>query len=146
MYYYHPAFRCPVCSNQPYIYPSYQFYPQTYSYPYFYSPNWQAIRETPIKGKATWTWGGMKTKCNIPWSYNNNLTAAVGRNSPFQCGQRLRVKNISVTPFTEVEVTVVDEVQQFPANRINLHRVAFEALGISPSAGVINVEITPVHG
>ncbi|WP_075981168.1 hypothetical protein [Bacillus massilinigeriensis] len=146
MFYNYPPYHCPACSYQAFYPPLYNFYPQPYSYPYFFSPYGRTLRETPIKGKATWTWGGMTTKCNIPWSYNHNMTAAVGRNSPFQCGQRLKVKNISVTPYTEVEVTVVDEVAQYPANKISLHRVAFEALGISPSAGVINVEITPIQG
>lgn len=143
MYHYHSAFQCPVCSNKLSYNPPYHSYPQPY--PYFQPPYWQNIRETtPIKGKATWTWGGTKTKCSIPWSYNHHMTAAVGKGSPFQCGQRIRVKNITVPPYTEVEVTVVDEVKQYPANKISLHRKAFEALGISPSAGVINVEITPL--
>lgn len=143
MYYYNPVFHYPACCSQPLYSPMYSVYSQP-PYPYFYVPYGRTL-ETPIKGKATWTWGGMTTKCSIPWSFNHNMTAAVGRNSPFQCGQRLKVKNISVTPYTEVEVTVVDEVPNYPANKISLHRVAFEALGISPSAGVINVEITPIN-
>ncbi|MRG86114.1 DUF3889 domain-containing protein [Salinibacillus xinjiangensis] len=98
-------------------------------------------RQQPISGQATWTEGGQVTKCNQPWSSNEYMTVAVGENTPYQCGQTLKVTN--PTNQREVLVTVVDQVKGFPPNKINLHRKAFEALGVSPDMGVINVQITP---
>ncbi|MFD1849888.1 RlpA-like double-psi beta-barrel domain-containing protein [Oceanobacillus bengalensis] len=97
-----------------------------------------------ITGQATWTEGGQVTKCNIPWSDYNQMTAAVGEDSPFRCGQIIKVRNLSAPVGREVFVKIVDEVQGYPINRINLHRAAFAALGINPSVGVINVEMTPL--
>ena len=73
------------------------------------------------------------------------MTVAVSETSPFKCGQKLKVKNISFVPQGEVTVTVVDQVKQYQPNQIVLHRKAFEALGVNPTVGVINVEITPVN-
>jgi hypothetical protein len=69
------------------------------------------------------------------------MTAAVGVNTPYQCGQALK---ITYPPTQRVlVVTVVDRVPDYPPNRINLHRKVFEALGANPDLGIINVEITP---
>jgi hypothetical protein len=140
-----PIYICPVCHNHVYSRNFPGYYPphvQPYFNPMQY---WYYSREPEtIIGKASWTWGGMTTKCEIGWSFNEHMTAAVGENSPFKCGQKLKVRNITFVPSTEVIVTVVDEVKKYPANKINLHRKAFEALGISPTVGVIDVEITPV--
>ncbi|WP_248278439.1 DUF3889 domain-containing protein [Bacillus sp. DNRA2] len=103
--------------------------------------NW--YRQRPIRGQATWTDGGRITKCGIPWSKNRYLTAAVGANSPYRCGQSLKIRNLSVPGGREIIVTVVDQVAGYPANRISLHRRAFEALGAHPSLGVMNIEIIP---
>ncbi|WP_052947378.1 hypothetical protein [Aneurinibacillus tyrosinisolvens] len=84
------------------------------------------------------------TKCGIPWTYNNGMTAAVGESSPYKCNQVLKVKNISIPQPKEVFVVVVDEVKGFPPNKLNLHRDAFEALGSPASVGIIEIEITPV--
>lgn len=100
-------------------------------------------RQRPIRGQATWTDGGRITKCGIPWSKNRYLTAAVGANSPYRCGQSLKIRNLSVPGGREIIVTVVDQVAGYPANRISLHRRAFEALGAHPSLGVMNIEIIP---
>ncbi|MEH7382202.1 RlpA-like double-psi beta-barrel domain-containing protein [Bacillus sp. JJ1533] len=138
-----PGFYCPYCHG--YVEPRNwydEYYYQQYSVPY-YGWDWNRNPET-ILGKATWTWGGTPTKCEIGWSYDNNMTVAVSENSPFKCGQRLRIRNVSFVPNQDIIVTVVDQVKKFPANRINLHRKAFEALGASPSVGVLNVEITPI--
>lgn len=155
-----PVSICPVCNG----YIEHRFYPSLPPYtigylhrnyvPYWHSiPYWNPTMYWPfyrepektILGKATWTWGGVPTKCEIGWSHNNYMTAAVGEESPFHCGQKLKIKNISFVPSREIIVTVVDEVKKYPTNKINLHRLAFEALGVQPSAGVINVEITPVN-
>ncbi|MFB4162266.1 DUF3889 domain-containing protein [Alteribacillus sp. JSM 102045] len=101
-------------------------------------------RQQSVRGQATWTEGGEVTKCGIPWSTNDYMTAAVGEDSPYQCGQMLRVKNLS-DPDKEVTVMVVDETRGYPPNKINLHRNAFEALGANLDVGVLNVEITPVE-
>lgn len=141
------GFYCPHCHG--YLEPRniydeyyYQQYVPMYPAPY-YGWDWNRNPET-ILGKATWTWGGTPTKCEIGWSYDHNMTAAVGENSPFKCGQQLRIRNVSFVPNQDIIVTVVDQVKKYPANRINLHRKAFEALGASPSVGVLNVEITPI--
>lgn len=141
----------PVYMN-PYHYNHYYwgYYPvhdqRYYAPPVYYEPFPYYYRDpNAINGKATWTWGGMPTKCELSWSYNHHMTAAVGENSPFQCGQRLKVRNTSFLPMKEVIVTVVDEVKQYPPNRINLHRKAFEALGAPPSIGIIDVEMIPVE-
>ncbi|SDQ57385.1 rare lipoprotein A [Virgibacillus subterraneus] len=96
-------------------------------------------RQQPIRGQATWTEGGQETKCGIPWSQNRYMTAAVGKNSPYECRQTIKVRN----PQTgrELLLTVVDEVSGYPQNKINLHRRAFEALGANTAQGVIDVEI-----
>lgn len=96
-------------------------------------------RQQPVKGQATWTEGGQVTKCGIPWSDNRYMTVAVGQNSPYQCGQTIKVRNQETG--RELLVTVVDEVAGYPQNRINLHRRAFEALGANTAQGVIDVEI-----
>ena len=100
-------------------------------------------RQPPIRGQATWTDGGQVTKCGIPWSRNRYMTAAVGSNSPYKCGQTLKIRNLSTPGSREIIVTVVDQVLGFPANKINLHRRAFEALGANPGLGVINILIIP---
>ncbi len=142
-----PANVCPYCHNPVDNRNNYGYYHTNQMQPYFNPmPYWYPVREPePVIGKASWTWGGMPTKCEIFWSYNEHMTASVGEKSPFKCGQKLKVKNISFIPSKEVLVTVVDQVKNYPANRINLHRKAFEALGVSPSVGVIDVEITPVY-
>lgn len=96
-----------------------------------------------VRGTATWTEGGPVTKCGSEWAINEYMTVAVSTNSPYECGQTLRIKNLSVAPGHEIIATVVDKVVGFPANKINLHKKAFEALGSDPSVGVITVEITP---
>lgn len=120
-------------------------------YPYFHMPlyndqqtySYAADRQQAIRGQATWTNGGPVTKCGIPWSTNEYMTVAVGENTPYECGEMIKVKNLSVAGEREVIVTVVDRVAGYPFNRINLHRRAFEALGANPSIGIVNVEITP---
>lgn len=99
-------------------------------------------RQQAVQGKATWTEGGQITKCGIPWSANQYMTAAVSANSPYQCGQTLKISNATL-PQREVIVTVVDEVQGYPPNWINLHRRAFIALGAHLNQGVMNVIINP---
>ncbi|TRM12510.1 DUF3889 domain-containing protein [Lentibacillus cibarius] len=100
-------------------------------------------RQQTINGQATWTEGGAITKCGIPWSTNQYMTVAVGTNSSYPCGRMLKVRN----PATgrEILVKVVDETPGYAQNQINLHRKAFEALGVNPQQGIMNVEITPVH-
>lgn len=109
-----------------------RFYP---TYPYY------ADRQQSIQGQATWTEGGQITQCGIPWSQNQYMTAAVGVNTPYQCGQTIKI----LYPPTQraLLVTVVDRVPGYPLNKINLHRKAFETLGANPDMGIINVEITP---
>lgn len=121
-----------------------------HSYPHFGNPyksyyggfqySHHPWREKTIKGKATWTEGGTITKCGIPWTKNSAMTAAVSDQSPYRCGQTIKVVN--PTNHREVIVTVVDTVRNYPANRINLHRRAFETIG-DLNAGVIDIEITP---
>ncbi len=115
--------------------PYYRQQPHTYKYPNYKYDN----RQQSIRGQATWTEGGQVTQCGIPWSENRYMTVAVGQNSPYQCGQTIKVRNQKTG--RELLVTVVDEVAGYPQNRINLHRRAFEALGANTAQGVIDVEI-----
>lgn len=108
-----------------------------------YSADSSSQNRQAVRGQATWTEGGQVTKCGIPWSHNQFMTVAVGANSPYKCGQNLKVRNLSLPGSREIIVTVVDEVVGYPSNRINLHRRAFQALGANPALGVINVEIIP---
>ncbi|GAA0444699.1 hypothetical protein GCM10008983_22650 [Lentibacillus halophilus] len=128
----------------PNFYPAYDDY--IYSNWHSYIPTTQGndFRQQTISGQATWTEGGQLTKCGIPWSTNQYMTAAVGTNSPYECGQTLKIHN----PATgrDIMVTVVDEVPGYSKNQINLHRRAFQTLGINPQQGVANVEITPTNG
>jgi hypothetical protein len=119
----------------PYVHPSYYnggYYP---THPYY------VARQQTIQGQATWTEGGETTQCRIPWSHNQFMTVAVGVDTPYQCGQTIKV----MYPPTQrvMLVTVVDRVPGYPQNKINLHRKAFEALGADTALGIINVEITP---
>ncbi|MBM7552577.1 DUF3889 domain-containing protein [Thalassobacillus pellis] len=116
-----------ICANP------YRAYPQFHYYPIY--------RQQTVAGQASWTEGGSVTQCGIPWSQNANMTVAVGQNSPYQCGQTLKVRNPANG--REVIVTVVDQVPNYPRNKLNLHREAFQALGANLDAGIINVEITP---
>ncbi|WP_026699563.1 DUF3889 domain-containing protein [Salibacterium aidingense] len=125
-------------------------YPHVYSYqpaaivpPAAYHREYPVYsgRQQTVQGQATWTEGGPVTKCGSSWSDYQYMTAAVGESSPYQCGQSLKIRN--VTTGREIIVTVVDQVQGFPPNRINLQRRAFEALGANTDVGVINIEITP---
>lgn len=129
----------------PYMNSPCQVYPYPHMSPYHYDTSTysHADRQQVIKGQATWTTGGPVTKCGIPWSTNEYMTAAVGENTPYECGESIKVRNISVPGEREVIVTVVDRVAGYPPNRINLHRNAFVALGANPDIGVLNVEITP---
>jgi len=97
-----------------------------------------------VQGLATWTNGGTTTKCGIPWTYNNSMTVAVGENSPYKCGHIIKVKNLSTPEKKEIVVVVVDHVKGYPANKLNLNKKAFEALGSPTSVGMIEIEITPV--
>ncbi|MED4353205.1 DUF3889 domain-containing protein [Schinkia azotoformans] len=133
----------------PNIYGTYQ-YPTFHGQPYDNyntgylletTDNWD--RQRPIRGQATWTTGGQVTKCGIPWSKNEYMTVAVGENSPYKCGQTLKIRNLTSPGQREIIVTIVDTVAGYPANKVNLHRNAFIALGANPSIGVINVEIIP---
>lgn len=121
--------------TSPYPYRSLDYNQRTSTY-----PSYGVSRQT-IQGQATWTEGGAVTRCGIPWSHNSYTTVAVGENTPYQCGQAIKVKY----PVTnrELIVTVVDRVRGYPLNKINLHRRAFEALGANPAVGIIHVEITP---
>ncbi|WP_208591863.1 DUF3889 domain-containing protein [Gracilibacillus suaedae] len=117
------------------MYPYYQYgYPQYQMYPYDFRQNF-------INGQATWTEGGNVTQCNIPWSYNQYMTVAVSTNSPYQCGQTIKVRNPQNA--REVIVTVVDTVPNAPETNLNLHRRAFEALGVNPSVGVLSIQFEP---
>ncbi|MCH1624573.1 DUF3889 domain-containing protein [Ferdinandcohnia quinoae] len=122
-------------------YPNMQY---TYDYSRIYQgyPHYVS-RQQAIRGQATWTDGGRVTKCGIPWSYNEYMTAAVGDHSPYKCGQTLKIRNLSTPGSREIIVTVVDHVASYPPNKINLHRNAFEALGASINQGVIPIEIIP---
>ncbi|MFD2760795.1 DUF3889 domain-containing protein [Lentibacillus juripiscarius] len=130
----------------PYIYPygvngngAYQHGYNSTQFPFPYDGY---LRQQTVSGQATWTEGGQVTKCGIPWSANQYMTAAVGPNSPYQCGQTLKIRN----PATgrEILVTIVDETAGYAQNQITLHRRAFETLGANPQQGVLNVEISPI--
>lgn len=114
---------------------------------YFYStnvyPQYRYNRQQSVRGQATWTNGGTITKCGIPWSKNEYMTAAVGVNSPYKCGQPLKVRNLSTPGAREIIVTVVDQVADYSPHNINLHRRAFEALGAPLDVGILPVEIIP---
>ncbi|MFC4024376.1 DUF3889 domain-containing protein [Oceanobacillus longus] len=135
------------------MYPNYRYHPQHY-YPappsvhpdYNYNngyPPYPYDRQQSIRGQATWTDGGQVTKCEIPWSEDEFMTTAVGDTSPYQCGDTLKIRNVSAPVGREIIVKVVDQVEGYPPNKINLHRRAFQALGVSPNVGVINIEIIP---
>ncbi|WP_010530752.1 RlpA-like double-psi beta-barrel domain-containing protein [Lentibacillus jeotgali] len=123
-------------------------------YPYAYHPydaaqqlHYQDVmypdfRQQFVSGQATWTEGGGLTKCGIPWSDNLYMTAAVGENSPYQCGQTLHISY----PVTgrSILVEIVDQVPGYPDNRLNVHRRVFETLGANPQQGVIDIQIAPV--
>lgn len=132
-----------------FYHPYFYWHPHFYSYPgyitSYQNDNQGIINQTSVKGKATWTEGGKTTKCGTPWSVNNYMTTAVAVNSPYKCGQTLKVTNLSVATPEEITVTVVDTVEDFPLNYLNLHKRAFEALGSPASVGVINIEVTPVR-
>ncbi|RKQ33899.1 DUF3889 domain-containing protein [Oceanobacillus halophilus] len=128
MYYGVPALPVNSFRSQPYFYPNQPHHP---------------YRQQPINGQVTWTEGGDVTKCDIPWSENEYMTAAVGEDSPYQCGQLLKIRNVAAPYGREIIVMIVDEVAGFPPNRVNVHRKAFEALGVNPNIGVLNVEIIP---
>ncbi|WP_246202535.1 DUF3889 domain-containing protein [Virgibacillus doumboii] len=130
----------PYYSNMNYAY--FSHYPYcNYNRYYLTNPYFNHLYRQPIQGQATWTEGGQVTKCGIPWSENQYMTAAVGENSPYQCGQTIKVRNRNTG--RELLVTVVDEVPGYPQNKINLHKRVFEALGANPQQGVIDVEILP---
>ncbi|GGA80946.1 DUF3889 domain-containing protein [Ornithinibacillus halotolerans] len=130
MYYYNP-----------YMY-QYRQMPHYPVYPYYPTVDKVYAKEQfrqVIVGEATWTSGGQITKCGLPWSTNEYMTVAVGEDSLFQCGDALKVRN----PLNgrEVIVTVVDQAPGYPQNRINLHRRAFQTLGVNLNQGVMKVEI-----
>ncbi|SFO93907.1 rare lipoprotein A [Salibacterium halotolerans] len=112
--------------------------PVSYSMPRTFSAE---ARQQTVQGQATWTQGGPVTKCGMPWSAYQYMTAAVGESSPYSCGQNLKIRY----PVTgrEMIVTIVDQVAGYPPNRLNLQKRVFEALGADPAAGVIPIEITP---
>ncbi len=151
MYYYYYGYE--PYANQYAGYP-YRGYPAVPQQPVYnaYQPFYPTVpaageamdRQQAVRGQATWTEGGPVTECGMPWSTNNFMTVAVGPGAPYQCGETIRVKNMSSPDHKEISVRVVDEVEGYPANRINLHRKAFEALGANLSEGIINVEIKPL--
>jgi len=147
MYYHHYGYGPHVNQHATYPYRGHPYVLQ-HDYNSFYpaDPGETMERQQSFRGQATWTEGGPVTECGIPWSNNNYMTAAVGADSPYQCGQTLRIKNLSSPDHKEITVKVVDEVANYPSNWINLHRLAFIALGSSPQVGVINVEVTPASG
>lgn len=132
-------------SYQPYPLNPYIQHPSHFGYDqhYFGEPFDMQRQQQPVRGQASWTEGGQVTQCGIPWSANRYMTAAVGENTPFRCGQTLRVINVSSPEAKEITVTIVDVVPGYPPNKLNLHRRAFEALGADPDLGVINVEFFP---
>ncbi|CDQ20975.1 rare lipoprotein A [Halobacillus karajensis] len=130
-HYYHPS------PSYPYVFHPYQNQSYSPHNPYVEYDRYYARQ--PVRGQASWTDGGAITQCGIPWSTNRYMTVAVGRNSPYQCGQTIKVKNLSNG--REILVTVVDQVPTYPENKISLHRRAFETLGANVDVGIINVEI-----
>jgi hypothetical protein len=138
----------PNFSYYPNINQYYANHPYQQQYQYYYNRSYHTYpstidRQQPVRGQATWTDGGQVTQCNIPWSHNEYMTVAVGTNTPYRCGQTLKIRNMSSASPKEILVEVVDQVQGYPPNKINLHRKAFLALGADPSLGVINIEIIP---
>jgi len=150
MYYHHYGYGPHVNQYANYPYRDHPYMPQHQQAYDYYNPFYPADpgetleRQQSFRGQATWTEGGPVTECGIPWSNNNYMTAAVGADSPYQCGQTLRIRNLSSPDHKEITVKVVDEVANYPSNWINLHRRAFIALGASPQVGVIHVEISPL--
>lgn len=136
----------PMMSQVGFHYPELRYtYTNPYLVPFLPCETAPLIRrQKKVKGTAIWTKGGKVTKCNIPWTYNNSMTVAVGDNSPYKCGQALKIKNLSIPEPKEILVVVVDEVKGFPPNKLNLHEKAFEALGSSTGVGSIKIEITPI--
>lgn len=126
-----------------YPFPYYEMSPY-YGYPY-QDPSFQQqfYERQPMRGIATWTNGGNVTKCGMPWSTNNFMTVAVSPNSPYSCGEKLRIRNLSTPSQRTITVTVVDEIASYGPHQISLHRRAFEALGAHPSIGILHVEIEP---
>ena len=106
-----------------------------------YQPYSGDIRQNLVSGQATWTYGGSVTQCNIPWSSNQYMTVAVSSNSPYQCGQKLKVINPKTTK--EIIVTIVDTVPNAAVTSLNLHRQAFEALGADPAVGILSIQFQP---
>ncbi|WP_226037796.1 DUF3889 domain-containing protein [Aquibacillus saliphilus] len=140
MYYHH--FYSPNSNQQMYI--PHQVYPcskqqHNEHHRNYLGYSYYGYRQQVIRGQATWTEGGQTTKCGIPWSENQYMTAAVGEDTPYQCGQTLKIRSLSTG--RELIVTIVDTVPGFPPNRINLHQKAFVALGANPDVGLINIEI-----
>lgn len=134
----HPSTYHPYWPATAYSLPSHSDYNRSYSLdPY------DQYRQQSVRGQATWTDGGQVTKCGIPWSDNEYMTASVGTNAPYRCGQTLKIRNLSSSSQKDILVKIVDQVPNYPANKINLHRRAFLALGSDLSVGIINVEITP---
>ncbi|MFA9455676.1 RlpA-like double-psi beta-barrel domain-containing protein [Halalkalibacter sp. AB-rgal2] len=135
-----------VNGYNPYAYPVVQYEPMRHSYsPYRHLPQHQfsnSWREQTISGDATWTNGGPTTQCGLPWTMNQSMTAAVSEQSTYRCGDTLRVRNRNNQ--RELTVIIVDTVPNFPSNRINLHRQAFEALGAQLDEGLIPVDITSI--
>jgi len=128
----------PLQPTNPYVhYPSNSYHRG--SHEQFY----QFVRQQPVRGQATWTDGGQVTQCGIPWSDNQYMTVAVGSSSPYKCGQTLKVRNLSSPVPRELLVEVVDQVADYPPNRLNLHRRAFQAIGGNLNQGVIQIEIIP---
>ncbi|GAA0451596.1 DUF3889 domain-containing protein [Alkalibacillus silvisoli] len=112
----------------------------TYVYaPMTYQPDSTRENNNWVKGQATWTEGGEVTKCNIPWSDLQYMTTAVSEDSPYECGEMLKVKFPSTG--REILVKVVDTVGGYPQHRLNLHRQAFLALGADLDFGIIDIEI-----
>ncbi|UCZ53950.1 DUF3889 domain-containing protein [Bacillus shivajii] len=138
MYYYYPYVpNVNQYQSNPYVYHPYVNFDRSYpSSPYYMQ------RQQTVQGQALWTEGGPTTVCGIPWSHNDYMTAAVGAETPYQCGQKLKVRNVAL-PDREIEVTIVDRVPGYPMNRVTLHKNAFEELGADLEAGIINVEFMP---
>ncbi|MET3684327.1 rare lipoprotein A [Alkalibacillus flavidus] len=109
---------------------------------YVYAPFRVEHEDGSVAGDATWTEGGEVTKCNLSWSDMNNMTTAVSPNSPYQCGDLLKVTYLETGQ--SITVKVVDSVSGYPKNRLNLHRQAFQALGANLDLGVIPVVISRV--
>jgi hypothetical protein len=142
--------RYPLPSLYPSTYHSY-WQATPYGRPAYYDDNridsfypYDPYRQQSVRGQATWTDGGQITQCGIPWSDNQYMTVSVGTNAPYRCGQTLKIQNLSSPNQKEILVKVVDQVPGYPANKINLHRRAFLALGSDPSVGIIDIEITPL--